>query len=386
MTTPRDPRKPGSPQKQGGAFHLDEGLLDDRRLGGDLDAILGNLVDDFDRATAKPESTNAGEEVELDLDGDVEPSPAPPPRFHATPRDARTPAGNAATAGLGAPVDRVRASSVAADLAELLELGPGHLRGGRGAGAPASPPSASGADPGPTPSANPAAERSDIVEQLRRELRESHDKAIRAAANFDNYRKRLAKEQEEGRLFALEGLLRDLLPSVDNLELAIGHSDHSTSDRFVDGIRMVHKHLMQTLRRYGLEPFQAAGTPFDPVRHQAMNQVTRDDVPSGTVVAEAQSGYLLHGRLLRPAMVTVAKAGGAGAQPAAAQVASREGADGDVPVHEAAPAPGAGPAAPESAEPEHDRPDGPDSAATPGRAPVEAPRESGREDGDPVDA
>ncbi len=132
------------------------------------------------------------------------------------------------------------------------------------------------------------------------------------AAEFDNYRKRMGREREALVAFANEKILRAILPTLDNLERAMGQgASAGSSDSLLAGVRLTYETFLQELSKFGVEPIVAAGVPFDPALHEAIAMVPAADVPEGTVVAEARRGYLLHGRLLRPAQVTVAK-GGAG--------------------------------------------------------------------------
>lgn len=128
-------------------------------------------------------------------------------------------------------------------------------------------------------------------------------RAFREAADKENLKKRFNKERDELRRFAVEGLLKDMLPVADNLERALDASTEETP--FVEGVRLVHSQLMQTLERYGARPFDAKGSEFDPQIHEAMSQVPRDDVEPNTVVEVFQRGWMLHDRLVRPAMVIV---------------------------------------------------------------------------------
>ncbi len=140
-------------------------------------------------------------------------------------------------------------------------------------------------------------------------LEEKHgaleDKHKRAVADFDNMRKRMHRDKTDAIQFANDKLVKDLLPVLDNMELALSHSDGAELDQFVDGVKMVHRLMLQQLAKYGLEPFDSVGTPFDPHKHEAMAQIPSEDAKAGTVVNEAQRGYHLFTRLLRPALVAV---------------------------------------------------------------------------------
>jgi len=127
------------------------------------------------------------------------------------------------------------------------------------------------------------------------------------AAEFDNYRKRVEREREAQAAFGNERLLRVILPFLDNLERAMGQQGASAGT-LLSGVRMTYDQFLAELRKFGLEPVSAQGRAFDPVLHEAIASVPSGGAPEGTVLAEARKGYLLHGRLLRPAQVTVAVA------------------------------------------------------------------------------
>src|SRR5512140_1298213 len=127
------------------------------------------------------------------------------------------------------------------------------------------------------------------------------------AAEFDNFRKRVAREREAQAAFGNEQLLRAVLPFLDNLERAMGQEGASAVG-LLSGVRMTHDQFLLELRKFGLEQLPAQGGTFDPSLHEAIASVPASGKPGGTVLAEARKGYLLHGRLLRPAQVTVAAA------------------------------------------------------------------------------
>ena len=127
------------------------------------------------------------------------------------------------------------------------------------------------------------------------------------AAEFENYRKRVAREREAQAAFGNERLLLAVLPFLDNLERAMGQATAST-DALLSGVRMTYDQFLSELRKFGLEQLPAHGGTFDPSRHEAIASVPATGMPGGTILAEARKGYLLHGRLLRPAQVTVAAA------------------------------------------------------------------------------
>ena len=161
----------------------------------------------------------------------------------------------------------------------------------------------------------PAAE-SDVVTELeakietaQQEAKESYDRLLRVSAEFDNYKKRSAREMQEFRKYANESLLKDLLPVLDNLELAIKAARDETNEQasLVDGVDLTLKEILRVLDKHGVQPVEALHKPFDPVFHQAVVGEESDTHPENTIIQELQKGYTLHDRLLRPSMVVVAK-------------------------------------------------------------------------------
>jgi len=157
--------------------------------------------------------------------------------------------------------------------------------------------------------------------RLRVELDAAQARLIRAAADLENTRKRAQREKEEQRKFAAEGLLKDLVPVVDNLDRALAAA--AGDDPLTGGVRLVLKTFEEALGRHGVEIFSAMGAPFDPRVHEAIMQVESEEAP-GTVVFQHGRGFLLAERLLRPAMVGVAVAKPPEPPPAAADVTEPE--------------------------------------------------------------
>lgn len=146
------------------------------------------------------------------------------------------------------------------------------------------------------------------LEQARAERDRMREQLLRIAADFDNFRKRSRKEIEEVRRRSIEDTLREILPLVDNLERAAGAMKDATDVAAVaDGVHMVLRGFDDIASRLGLERVPAMGQQFDPTCHDAMQQQETDEHPPGTIVAEIVPGYYLGERLLRPAMVVVAK-------------------------------------------------------------------------------
>ncbi len=135
------------------------------------------------------------------------------------------------------------------------------------------------------------------------------DKYVRLAAELENYKRVSQREQRDSIRFGNESVLREILPVIDNLERAIKASKSSTgADALIQGVELTLKQLVESLARFGVKAIESTGQPFDPTQHQAVAQVESSSVAPGHVVEEFQKGYLLHERVLRAAMVTVAVA------------------------------------------------------------------------------
>jgi molecular chaperone GrpE len=134
------------------------------------------------------------------------------------------------------------------------------------------------------------------------------DQLLRTLADFDNFRKRTRREVDDAQKRGREELLRELLPVFDNLERAVVHAGQAADAKAVaDGVTMVLKQFTDTLGRAGIKRVQTIGVAFDPSQHEAIQQIETAEHPPGTVVAEVQPGYLMGDRLVRAAMVVVAK-------------------------------------------------------------------------------
>ena len=142
-----------------------------------------------------------------------------------------------------------------------------------------------------------------------REAEASQDRYLRAMAEFDNARKRAVREREELIKGANENLIRELLPVLDNLDRALAAAKGDPSATAVSaGVELIQRELLRTLEKFGVTTFSSVGAPFDPERHEAIARVPATGRPDMTVVDEIARGYLLGGRVLRAAMVTVAMA------------------------------------------------------------------------------
>lgn len=141
------------------------------------------------------------------------------------------------------------------------------------------------------------------------ELQVLNDKYLRLAAEFENYKRRTQRDQGDTVRFANEKLLRDLLPTIDNLERALQCStEQADSEGFLQGVELTYKQFFDTLEKLGVSQVASVGELFDPTKHQAVGQVESSTIAENCVVDEYQKGYFLQDRILRPAMVTVSRA------------------------------------------------------------------------------
>jgi molecular chaperone GrpE len=147
-----------------------------------------------------------------------------------------------------------------------------------------------------------------LVEDLRTELEKYKDMALRAVADLDNYRKRVAREKEDAIRYANAGFLERLIPVLDNFELGLQAAQAGGGSAVLEGMGMVHKQLQDFLTSCGVETIDAKGQKFDPNLHEAIAQEETPDVDEGIVLRQARRGFRLRDRLLRPANVVVAKA------------------------------------------------------------------------------
>lgn len=140
------------------------------------------------------------------------------------------------------------------------------------------------------------------------EAQESQNKYLRLAAEFENYKKRALRDQREHVRFGNEQLLKELLPVIDNLERALKSGKETTEgSALLEGVELTLKQSLEILEKFGVKPMECVGQPFDPACHQAVAQVENDSVPEHAVLDDYQKGYFLHDRVLRAAMVSVAK-------------------------------------------------------------------------------
>lgn len=135
---------------------------------------------------------------------------------------------------------------------------------------------------------------------------EMMDRILRLQADFDNFRRRTRQEQSELGAFVTQNLIKDLLPIVDNFERALTSRPAEDPSGFGAGVEMIFRQLSALLEKQGLLPVETVGTMFDPMKHEAILRVDDSDQPEGMIVEELQKGYIVSGKVLRPALVKVA--------------------------------------------------------------------------------
>ncbi|MGH7334317.1 MAG: nucleotide exchange factor GrpE [Candidatus Rokuibacteriota bacterium] len=144
------------------------------------------------------------------------------------------------------------------------------------------------------------------LEELRAQLAEKQDQLLRALADTENIRRRAQRDRDDYVRYATETLLRDLIPILDNLDRALAAAREGTAPRLVEGVELIQREMLKVLERAGVTRYSALGADFDPTRHEAIARVVSPEIAPNTVVGETLPGYLLHNRVLRPAMVSVA--------------------------------------------------------------------------------
>ncbi len=184
--------------------------------------------------------------------------------------------------------------------------------------------------------ADPSGWAAGALEALRQENAELKDRLLRAAAEMDNLRKRTERDKTDTAKYAISNFARDVLTVADNIQRAIDHVPEDAAEQdpalksFRDGIDVTERELLKVMERHGITRLDPKGERFDPNCHQAMFEVPNAEVPSGTVLEVVQAGYVIADRVLRPAMVGVAK-GGPKAAKEPADAAADETADGQAP-------------------------------------------------------
>ena len=145
------------------------------------------------------------------------------------------------------------------------------------------------------------------LQKLKEERDSLYDRLLRKQADFENYKKRVERERTEFVQFASAELMKELLNALDSFDMAIRNA--STDARTLQGFQLIYKQLLDTMNRFGLKAIEAKGQKFDPNFHQAVSTTPTSEVEENTILDEMRKGYLLNGRLLRPAMVNVATKG-----------------------------------------------------------------------------
>ncbi len=144
--------------------------------------------------------------------------------------------------------------------------------------------------------------------QLEAELADLNQRFLRTAADFENYKRRTAQEKDDLVKYSNAKLIEQLLPVLDNFQLALKHSGESKEvQNMLKGVEMIYRQFLEVLEKAGMRKIEAVGQPFDPRVHEAILQVEDDSVPEDTVVEEVRAGYQLNERVLRPSMVKVSK-------------------------------------------------------------------------------
>jgi len=148
-----------------------------------------------------------------------------------------------------------------------------------------------------------------LYEDTLQALKNEKENSLRLLAETENFRKRLIKEKEELVKFATEGLLQELLPCLDNLDMTLQHASNEQikNDPVISGVNLVLKQFLQMLQKHGLEEISGLGQPFDPNLQEAIDTKQQDNTPDNQVIAVHRKGYRLHNRLLRASLVTVSR-------------------------------------------------------------------------------
>jgi molecular chaperone GrpE len=159
------------------------------------------------------------------------------------------------------------------------------------------------------PAKDPISELQAKLKFKEEEAKETYDRLLRNSAEFENYKKRSAREMDDFRKFANQSLLKEMLTVVDNLELALNSVNPDQADEYplLEGLELTHKEILRVFQKFNVKPIEAMGELFDPTYHEAVMQEETDEYPENSIINVLQKGYLIHERLLRPAMVVVAK-------------------------------------------------------------------------------
>jgi|MudIll2142460700_1097286.scaffolds.fasta_scaffold101826_2 molecular chaperone GrpE len=162
------------------------------------------------------------------------------------------------------------------------------------------------------PERTPELKDQEVLKKLEEKEKESaahYDKYMRAAADLENYKKRMAREHADLVRYGNEKLIKDLMPILDSLDRALKQPNDVSAEvqAFIDGLKLIEAQFMTCLQKHGVEKIEARGKDFDPNLHQAVMMIESEDFEDNKVVEEFEAGYLLNGRLLKPAKVSVSK-------------------------------------------------------------------------------
>lgn len=190
-----------------------------------------------------------------------------------------------------------------------------------------------GVEPEGTPAGTPERTVEDVMDALVKESAEHKDRWLRTLAEMDNLRKRTEREVADARTYGVTAFARDILAVADNMQRAMQALDDELREKaepgvkaLLDGVELTERELLNVLEKHGVRKIEPMGEKFDPNFHQAMYEVPDSSVPSGTVVQVVQPGYTIGGRVLRPALVAIAK-GGPKPAPAPAEAPANDNAD-----------------------------------------------------------
>ena len=142
------------------------------------------------------------------------------------------------------------------------------------------------------------------LEKLTAEVKEKSDKALRLQADFENFRRRTSKEKDELAAVVTQGVMKDMLPLLDNFERAMA-AETTDMETFQKGVEMIFTQFQEVLKKNGLEHIETEGKKFDPNFHQAVMRVQNDELEDDDIAQELQKGYMVKGRVIRPSMVQV---------------------------------------------------------------------------------
>jgi molecular chaperone GrpE len=146
------------------------------------------------------------------------------------------------------------------------------------------------------------------LQETEKEAKENYERYLRVSADMENFKKRVEKEKNETLRFANEEIIKALIPVLDNLERAMDHGRESENSKgLLEGVEMTYKGFLNVFEKFGVSQIEALGVEFDPNLHEAVMVQEDAQEPPGRVISQAQKGYVMHNRLIRPAMVVVSK-------------------------------------------------------------------------------